>query len=317
MILVIIAACNAPHNNPLDPESPDYSTYIIEGKVQSDSKTPVPLEKVSILWKNDNFSVFSDNSGNFKIKCSSRQDGWLVYDKESFAKDSTFLSFKDQNKITVQLRLNSIPVLDSIFIYSVVRNKYSFPEYQLNADVTVEDVDDDIDSVYLVCNALSISKPLQKIRSQYFEGRFYDYELNIASLDLVIGKEFQIKTVSSTGKQYTMGNAYVKRIIKEEIETISPKNSDTLTNPTPTLNWKRFEPGFDFDYSLEIYTDETEPKLQWRKENISKDEIFYTVETAITFTSTNNKFFWVVWAVDEFKNRTRSKPAGFILTTKH
>lgn len=310
-VSMFFLTCNAPHYNPLDPENPDNKLISIEGKIESASKTPQSLKDVIINWKNENLFVKTDENGLFKIQTNNFENGWICFEKVGFQYDSLFLNRNNQNNFYFTHKLNQLPVLDSIYVYSVVRNKFSKPEYLVNFEITVSDPDDEIDTVYIKNNALSIYKRLQKLSSKYFEGRFYDYELNLTSLEEVIGKEFKIEVISNT-KRYIIGGTNIKRIINEEIETIAPKNSDTISVQELTLRWKRFVPGFLFNYQIEIYTDETEPILKWKKENVSSEDISILVDTTLNQTP-DNSFFWVIWCIDEFKNKTRAKPAGFII----
>lgn len=308
---VIINSCNAPHENPVDPENPDNILYYIEGTVSTSTAASNGLKDVTIYWKPENISSKSSQDGYFKINCGAMKNGWLYFECSGFSNDSVYITWGSKN-VSIQKRLNSIPVLDSINTYSSIKNKYSLPEKQLILEVYASDIDNDIDSM-IICNTdLLLEKPLQKMTSKYFEGKFYDYDLNLSSIEVLVGKRLELYA-SVAGKRFLIGNSYVRRVISSEIETISPSNSDTLTTKNPLLAWKRFEPGFTFKLMIEIYTDETEAKLLWKQENISSDEINFQVPYSITPTANNNRFFWVIWCIDEYKDRTRSKPAGFII----
>jgi hypothetical protein len=311
--ILLFESCNAPHDNSLDPENPDNALYTIEGTVITSGVISNPLNNVQVFWSVDKVYVPTDNNGYFKIGCKELKDGWLYFNKSGYSSDSILISWGVQKKITIQERLNDIPTIDSIFIYSSILNKYSSPEYQLTFEVTITDQDDNIDSVFAQCPALLIYKSIQKISSKYFTEDFSNIDLNLTSFAELIGKNFDIYAKTSSGKTYFVGSSNVKRIITDEIETISPKNEDTLSTSYPVLSWKRFLEGFNFNYKLEVYTDEPEPKLLWEKENVSSDDINITVDTSINSTPDNNKFFWVIWCIDEYGDRSRSKPAGFVI----
>lgn len=310
IIFFYISGCDAPHNNPLDPDNPDNKLFLIEGKIETASKTPNPIQEAVLFWKNENLFTKTDEKGNYKIQTKNLDNGWLRIEKQGYETDSIFLI--RNSKITyLNYSLNKIPTIESSYVYSVVRNKFSKPEYLIYFEITLSDPDSEIDSVFIKNYNLNIYKKLQKVSLQYFEGKFFDYELNLNSLEELIGKDFNFE-VFSNKKSYLIGNSNIKRVIKDEIETIAPKNSDTVSNQQILLRWKRFIPGFNFVYNIEIYTDETEPVLQWKKENIDQDEISIIVDTPLNPTA-DNRFFWVIWAIDEFKNKTRSKPAGFVI----
>lgn len=309
---LIIMSCNAPHENPLDPENPDNILYYIEGTISSSAADSEPLQNTTVLWAPENISTISSKTGYFKIDCESMTNGWLYFETNGYSKDSLYINWSSNKHLDVDKRLNSIPVLDSIFTYSAIKNKYSLPEKQLILEVYASDLDNDIDSIIICNTALLIEKPLQKMTSKYFEGKFNDYDLNLTSIEELVGKRLEL-FASVGGTRFHIGNSYMRRVISSEIETLSPSNSDTLDTRNPLFIWKRFEPGFSFTYMIEIYTDETEAKLLWRKENISSAEINLEVSYTITPSIDNNRFFWVIWCIDEYKDRTRSKPAGFIV----
>jgi hypothetical protein len=62
---------------------------------------------------------------------------------------------------------------------------------------------------------------------------------------------------------------------------------------------------------LEIYTNEVAPVLIWQEKNIPKDKTAHTVDDVLPA----GNYFWVIWAIDTFGNRSRSKPATFIVQT--
>ncbi|MDR3667191.1 MAG: hypothetical protein P4L35_10155 [Ignavibacteriaceae bacterium] len=312
-LIFFLASCNAPRNNPLDPDNPDNALYSIEGTVVSSGLVSNPINNVQVFWSVDRINMTTDNNGYFKIGCKELKDGWLYFSRSGYSSDSVKISWGTEKKISLQERLNVIPFIDSVYIYSSILNKYSGPENELSFEITITDQDENIDSVFVQCPSLLINKSVQKITSTYFSEDFSDIDLNLTAFAEVIGKNFDIYAKTSSGKTFLVGSSNVKRIITDEIETISPKDEDTLATHYPVLNWKRFLEGFNFNYMLEVYTDEPEPKLLWQKANISSDEITGTVDISINSTPDNNKFYWVIWCIDEFGDRSRSKPAGFVI----
>jgi hypothetical protein len=311
--MLALNSCNAPRENPLDPENPSNKLYVITGKLVTAEKTSRVIGDAIVHWRQENLFGLTADDGSFMIQCKVPTDGWLLFEKPGFSSDSFFVDWNLGKTVTISPSLNALPVLDSIIIYSVVKNKYSSTELLLYFEAKVSDVDDDIDTLKISCPQLSINVNLNKINSDYFEAKFTDYDLNLINFNDIIGKPFYVEAVTSGGKSLNIGSSTVKRIIRDEIIILSPINSDTLETHTPELIWTRFTPGFSFNYQIEIYTDEPEPLLLWKKENISSDDISIQVETQLTVTPTSDNFFWVIWCVDEFNNRSRSKPAGFTL----
>jgi hypothetical protein len=99
----------------------------------------------------------------------------------------------------------------------------------------------------------------------------------------------------------------IKRIIKDEVILVGPINSDT-TSTLPTLEWNIISLGFNFKFTVEIYTDGFNSRLVWRKENINSSATSVTVDEPLT---EDRYYRWIVWIVDEFENRSGSKTKTF------
>lgn len=310
-LLFLAISCNAPRTNPFDPANPDGSVYYLDGTILSDARTPLPLSGVSVSWNGTGVGVKTDNAGKFSLSLTKPFNGWLHFDKQGYVIDSLAIEWNNQREIAVQKKLHALPVLDSVAVWSVVKNKYSGVEYGLEAHVHVID-EYDIDSVFIVNDELGIRHPLQKITSSSFHASYLDYELGLSSLNETIGRTLSILVMEEGSVSYMVGSTMITRIIDQEIETISPKNQDTVLTASPLLRWKRFTPGFTFLYKLEVYTNEPEPKLEWSKTGFSSDSISVVVNPSLPVSESNNSFYWVIWCVDEFNNCSRSKPASFI-----
>ena len=198
-----------------------------------------------------------------------------------------------------------------ISFYSSVLNKWSpqeKPDYALEAKLLISDLDNDIDSVFMINPSLNFSGIMYyNTLSKFYERDFTLSELGIISANDLIGKDFEIVVKDTRGNKFDLGNTNIKRVINEEIQIKSPKGKDTVSIPI-TLNWIKFTPGFDFTYQAQIYTDEIEPKQEWQQP-IHSQEISFEVESPLK----SGEYFWVIWCIDEFGNRSRSRQASFII----
>ena len=311
ILLVICLSCNAPRNNPLDPENPDNKISTIEGYIKTVKVPQIPIENAKIFWANEGIITSSNELGYFNIENIERNDGLLTIEKENYSTDSLLISFSDQKKISKTIFLNATPKIDDLQFYSITINKFpNNQNYKLGVKASITDEENDIDSVFIENLELNTNKELlYNASSKYYENSITLEDLNvIKSIDVVIGKEFQINVFDSDAKKFVIGKSSIKRIIKEEIGIKSPSGRDTVFNSNPLLEWFKFTPGFDFRYLLEIKTSEVEPVLVWQLE-INSSEIQYLTNANLS----SGDYFWVIWAIDEFENRTRSKPSSFII----
>ncbi len=309
-IILFVNNCNAPRNNPLDPNNPDYNLSVIEGTVKRISFPNNPIAGVNVRWENEQITVVTNQNGYFALENIKRDNGWIVFQSNNFFIDSVFINWNGRQKVTLQTGLNAVPKLDSLEIYSIIINKFQFnkvSELFIGAHISDIDGENDIDSVFVSNSELNfksilIYNPVTKL----YEGTFTPLQLNVSSLDETIGKQFHILVKDLNERWLDIGSGNLKRVIKEEIEPSSPINNQTVLQPV-TLKWKRFIPGFEFKFLVQVYTDQSPPELIWEKNEVSSDSI----STQVTDSIPSGEYFWVIWAIDNFNDMSRSKPASF------
>ena len=305
-MILFLLSCQAPRNNPLDPENSDYSLSVLNGRVMTMNVPPQPIAGSQVIWQNKQM-CYTDPNGYFAFNDILPESGYLYFHHSNYISDSLYISLNNNTFKNTEKFLYSKPHLDSLYFFSDVLNKYpSDKEYQINIKCNISDADNNIDSVFIQYTDKNIKKSLKyNINSEQWEGLYWASDFNIQSIREIVGKNFNL-VVKKLDFKLQIGQAQIKRVILDEIDFISPANSETV-NSTPQFNWKKFNPGFSFTYQFEIYTNEIFYKKIWTKSNISSDS------TTCTLTQPLNKgnYFWVIWCVDEHNNRARSKPASF------
>ncbi|MCB0731414.1 MAG: carboxypeptidase-like regulatory domain-containing protein [Ignavibacteriae bacterium] len=308
--IFLFNSCNALHNNLLDPENPNNNVSTIEGFVKTINVPQEPIENAKVFWENSGIITQTNSQGYFRILNIERENGWLTIEKEGFSIDSIYVEFDSQKKISKNIFLNKIPIIEDLQFYSITINRFPSNQiYKLGIDIKINDEENDIDSVFIENSELSVKKELlYNASTKYYENILELVDLHVSSIDIVIGKEFNLNVLDSESKKFEIAKTNIKRIIKEVIETTSPSGRDTVQSSSPLFEWRRFSPGFEYKYLLEIYTDEVSPILVWQKE-INSTEIQHQSNANLN----SGDYFWVIWAIDEFQNRTRSKPSSFII----
>jgi hypothetical protein len=170
-LLFINNSCDAPRNNPLDPENPDNEIGIIEGFVRTVQVPQTPIDSAKIIWLNEGRIVYSNIEGYFRFDYIGRKNGVLTIEKESYLTDTVFITFDTNNRITKNIFLNSASKLNDLKFYSITVNK--FPSEQLYSLVIKADIfynENDIDTVYFENEELNILKKL----SYNFSSKYYD-----------------------------------------------------------------------------------------------------------------------------------------------
>lgn len=311
-LLIITISCNAPRENPVDPNNPDNKLSSISGVVKAQGYPFEPIKNVDVFWANDNILVQTDENGEYNIPRVIRNNGWLTFHREGYSDDSTFIDWGKNDIVSNEIFLNSMPTLDSLEFFSVVENRFQFNQkYYVKVRARVSDNEgvNDIVNVAIENNELNLLKFLDYDPAQnYYIGELTLSDLNITSLNEIIGKDFRILVNDLDSNTFVIGITNIKRVINEEIELIQPINNEQVSTPFK-LNWIRFIPGFNFTYRVEIFTNETPPSMVYSEGNIAQDSISHTVSSQFG----GGNFFWVIWAIDEFNNQSRSKPGSFII----
>ncbi len=310
--MLIIESCNAPRNNPFDPMNPGYSFVELEGSVLTYSLPYTGIAGVSVLWNPSNAIVTTDKNGNFIISNIQPVNGKLIIQKNGYLSDTLNVVWGSSKVLNYQINLNSMPTLDSIQIYTVVINQFSPPgqTYQLVVNAKISDRDNDIDSVFIQNAQLNLRYPLNfDVVNKTYTATLTTQDLNITDLDQTIGLSFNIIVKDVFNREYNTGSSNVTRVIKSAALIQYPSN-DTTIGPNPSFIWQRYRAGYPFNYKIEIYTNDiANPQLVYTANGVSSDSVSYNLGTSLQ----SGNYYWVIWIIDQFKNRSRSLPATFVV----
>jgi hypothetical protein len=311
LILISLAfqACEAPRDNPLDPDSDEFS--FIEGSVQSFSIPYTPLRDVTVYWPPSGTMVRTDSQGVFRISNAKISDGYLIFQKSGYRTDSVFLQWFSGRKISLQHNLNKIPVMDSSFIFtSVLNHADDSRTFEVLSRAKISDDDKDIDSVFLESIPLKVKKYMTyDLNSKYYETSLASDEIPVNDIEETIGKEFSFSARDIFSYLYPLGKNYVSRVIRTGATIVSPE-SNSVVDSLPLLTWKRYQPGYTHTYTVELYkSDPVNPQLISRVTDLPMSNSSFKVTTRLN----PGNYFWVIWTIDSFRNSSRSKPAPFIV----
>lgn len=307
-LIVLVVTCNAPRKNPLDPKNPDYPYGALSGSVQTLSLPNRPLSGVSVCWSPGMRTILTDNSGTYNFEDIEPKNGWLMFSKSGYYSDSVWVEWAGVKKRHISIMLNAMPRLERLEMFSVVKNRYpSIRNYEVIVRAAVSDDDNDIDSVRIENARLEVQSVLDfNMTEKWYEKQFNTYTLNIESINEIIGLEFSLTVIDKFSRRVELGQISVERIIYDEVSYESPSGYQIVA-PNPMLSWHAFDPGFDFTFMVEIYTNEILPQKVWHRYAIQSDSTSVTVDQALS----PGDYFWVIWCVDDYQNRSRSKPASF------
>ncbi len=309
LFAILMFSCNAPRSNPIDPNNPGVSFSVLEGNVSTSYIPLVGIPDVFVYWVPANRLVKTNINGNFIIGNIKSTDGNLIFEKEGFKSDTLLVIWNGAERISKQIHLNSLPEMEYLNIVTSVEFELSGRSAELLFSAKIQDRDSQIDSVYVENTTLGLLKKLELIGEEY-SLILNESDLHVNSLEGLIGHDFNLfVSDSAVGNSFKIGSGRINRVIYTEPVTVSPANADTISSPL-VLQWNQASLGFSFYYSVEIYTNET-----------GNNELVYTsapVESGTTLLNTElslspGEYFWVIWIVDQFNNRARSRPALFVV----
>ncbi len=305
--VILFNSCEAPRENPLDPNSSDNLLGSIEGTVQTFSLPYTPIKNVEVIWRPGNILVYSDANGNFSIPNIKTENGPLIFRKEGYHTDTVQIDWAGERKLNEQVNLNKIPELDSLSIYSVITNMVTPPSpmSKIVIDTKIADIDNDIDTVFVVNDQTGLEKAMDfNLVSKTFYTELTLQDLNITDLEQSIGLEFDFRVRDILGEIYILKGGSVKRIINNSITGMQPANDSVVTSLPFNLSWKGFMPGYSFNYKVEIFTNDGSQPV--------RDTTLSSVNTSFLIDSLDiGNYYWVIWIVDDFNDMNRSLPATF------
>lgn len=306
--IILFNSCDAPRENPLDPNSSDNLLGTLEGTVQTFSLPYTPIKDVEVLWKPGNILVYTDASGNFTIPNIKRENGLLIIRKEGYHEDTLQVDWAGKQKVSEQINLNKIPELDSLLIYSRLTNTLNPPSTlsEIVIQTKISDVDNDIDTVFVVNDDLGLVKAMDfDIGSKTFQVILSLQDLNITDLEQAVGLEFDFRIRDILGEVYPLKGSSVKRVIKDQVTGLQPSNDQIITVLPLKLSWNSYMAGFSFHYNIEIFTNEGGQLVQ-SINDISSDSTYTTIDTL-----DSGNYWWRIWVVDQFNDINKSLPATF------
>lgn len=306
--IIFFNSCDAPRENPLDPNSSENQLGILEGTVQTFSLPYTPIKDVEVFWKPGSIMVYSNANGNFSIPNVKTVNGQLIFRKDGYHNDTIMVDWAGGREINEQVNLNKVPILDSLSIYSVVMNSSNPPSVmsELFFQTMVKDVDNDIDTVYVINDQTGLMKAMDfDIASKTFLTELTPQEMGLTDIEQAIGLEFDFLVRNVLGEISVLHGTDVKRVIKDQVTGLQPSNDQVISSVPFNLSWKRFNSGYSFRYKIEISTSDGS-QVVFSQDSVSAQDTSFTIDNLET-----GSYWWAIWVIDNFNNQDRSVPAAF------
>jgi hypothetical protein len=323
---------DAPRDNPLDPQSPQYiSTASVTGTVSILNQS-IPLPSATITSIENGVSTVSNASGAFSFDHLTIGTQTLICTKPNYTPDTLHIVLQAQTTAQVHFSLNGAPYIVSQNIYTRKIDQY-YPSPQYFVDVTASVADPngitDIDSVWFCVTYPSTGSltsdtllfPMTySVSTRLFQITIYKYDLPTNTIQWLVNKPLQIR---STDFHYAINYSvpfHVSRVIEDAATPTYPTLNTTTsakdtTGPTPLLKWSSPDVTFNYTYSLTISRITS---------GVHTDVWSYTqlgsINNEFQFPGDNRgetldpgEYVWTILVVDDFGNYSRSKEASFVV----
>lgn len=309
----------APRDNPLDPLSEDFRD---EGRVEGQITglyPPFPgrpdirvrLVPVGEAGRPE-LATRTDADGRFALNDVPTGPYAVVAEREGFREASDTVTVAPGAMAETTIRLDALPVVteQSLRTVHIVRWVPDDPVFQLEVEVTAEDPDrpEDVDGAALVVPELGFAAELTETSAGRFAATLDAAALPAPGIEALLGQTLRIEVHDASGNASLGPPTSLVRIIELSPQTLSPQWPDQVA-PTPTLVWRPAQLPFAFTYRVDVVLVDAAgiPNLIESRHGIDPSVTSVVVETELE----PGDYFWTVWVVDAFGNRSRSREAGF------
>jgi hypothetical protein len=309
LVLTAWLACNAPHDNPLDPSLGGN----IEGRVLTRRATGIA--NAEVLAPGAGRVARTDSLGDFGLYGMSEDSVMFQFRSDGYVPESVPKVLQRGRIDTLDVYLDGLPGLQNCRFTTHLQGRS--PPYppltycQFTATASDADGETDIDSVWVEIPAIGYARRLDYDPDlQLFTQTLPVFSLPDSSLDTLMGQSVLFKVADRESAVVQTGPCCLSRIIGFLPAPVFPNGwADTLTGDT-TFIWNRFNHGFWVSYHCEIVRiegggpagvvavfDEPGPR-----------------DTTHLFDLSglgSGDYYWTAEATDEFGNSARSAQEPF------
>jgi hypothetical protein len=314
----------APHENPLDPLAEGFraegaiegrvtGVFPVDGALEGRADVPVRFVPVGPAGRPE-LATRTDAGGYFGLSELPTGPWAVVAEDEGLSRDADTVVVEAGRVAETLLQLEAVPVVEEQDLRTVhiVRWFPTDPVFQLEVEVTARDPDgrDDVASATLVVpDPAPAALPLAPVPGE--PGRFarvFDEAELPAGVEGLLGRALRAEVRDASGNVAGGPPVSLVRVIEQSPQTQSPQAGD-VTGPLPTLVWRPAQVPFAFTYRVDVFLLDGAgvPNLVDQATGLGPAVTSYAVGAPLA----PGDYFWTVWIVDAFGNRSRSREAGF------
>lgn len=315
-LVFALLSCTTPadHNNPLDPESPGYTTKgRITGRVTTYYQPYLALPGATVELTPTATVVRTDAEGTFAIDNLEPGTYFIAASADSHQATRDTVQVAARSSIPVELRLNGLPIIDAVQARSerISTREAAADRLVLEISATLRDVDgpNDIRRVEFSAPAQAFTDTLRRAAGQaQWSRQFFSVDLPGVDFTGFIGTAMHLVAEDFPGARVTSDAFFLARIISQVPVALSPAHGDTIRTAAPILLWQVQGVEFPHKIRVEVFAlDAGFPRFITSVSNIAPG----TTNIKYPGRLSTGNYFWTITIIDNFGNTSRSKEAFF------
>lgn len=319
VFILLMAGCGeAPRDNPLDPQSPDFNnTGTVRIHAQRFYAPHQPLAEVALLISPPDLVRLTDSNGTFTLTEAAVGTLHVIASKPGFEPDTQHIVIKPRALSEAFMRLNAKPVFEEVAVRSEHLSVWTAIEniYFMLVDASLDDADgkEDIVAVTMWSERFGKIGDLERgeARGDYHL-QLRDDRLKEFSLFDLVGDRLWLEARDQPGTISVSPTVFLSRIIETTPTAKSPFGQSQVSS-RPQFYWDGGR--LSFRHSFRIDIDQIDENLRIaipfdQRSGIPADSTSWQWQNDLP-TAT---YKWTISIVDELGNLSRSKDASFQVT---
>lgn len=314
VILSLATACDPGRTNPFDPLARGTVATSISGVVTSYYPPHVGIPNTLVRLEPSGQSVRTDQEGRFSFDLVEFGEYELVAERDGYATRPEVVIVERLPTANLTVRMDALPTLQSASVRSSHVSRW-WPEDDLFVLDVVAELDDrdgigDIDSVWIEMASIGFVDTLVQSDPGRFSTTVRQDRLPVAALDELVGATISLHARDAAGFTAISDGLSLARVIRETPIARTPADLQSVPASDLTLAWQPLNLPYDYTYEVDVVRVETNVEVL-----VSRRAAIAPTETSIVVPGPldSGTYYWAVWVVDMFGNRSRSKQSGFTI----
>ncbi|HEX8299875.1 MAG TPA: carboxypeptidase-like regulatory domain-containing protein [Rubricoccaceae bacterium] len=312
---------DAPHDNPLDPDSAAYvDAGSLGGRVTNLYPPFTGRSGARVHVRPDGPDgperlVRTAPDGTFRVDGLPSGDYIVIADGDGLLPDTASVSVAVGALSEAVFELDALPVVSVPVVRTVHIENWPplAAVFQVEVEVTATDPDraSDVEGAALVADGLALRIPLAETAPGTFTATLDAAGLPGGRVQSLLGQPLAVEVTDLSGGTGRSTPVSLVRVIEQTPLTFRPQISDPTPSNPPTLEWRPSDLPFAFTYRVEVFVTDGAGVLN----RIVTASGLPSTQTTLTLPAVlpPGSYSWTVWTVDAAGNRSRSRPAGFVL----